>query len=311
MRIAVIGAGGVGGYFGARLQAAGEDVAFVQRGEHGAAMRREGLRIASPLGDLVLPEVSVVAPEDAARAGPVDFALIAVKSIHTDAAADAAAALLGPETAVLSLQNGVENEDRLAARLGADRVLGGLCYILALIEAPGRIRHGMRTARIEFGERDGAPRPRAEAFRHACENAGIDVALVADVEAAIWTKFTLLCAHNGMTALARAPIGPIRDDPDGRATLEECARETMAVAAARGVALDPAVIADPMFLFYRTPADMTSSTLYDLEHGKPLEIDWLNGAVARLGREAGVATPVNRCIYAALKPRAAGAPPGR
>lgn len=270
MKIAVIGAGGVGGYFGARLQAAGEEVTFVQRGEHGAAMRRNGLAVASPLGDLALPHVAVVGPGEAASIGPVDLVLVAVKSIHTDAAADTAAAMLGPDTAVLSLQNGVENEDRLAARLGAGRVLGGLCYILALIDTPGRIRHGMRTARIEFGERDGRATARAEAFRAACANAGIDVILADDVAAAIWTKFTLLCAHNGMTAL----------------------------------------VEDPMVLFDSVPADMTSSTLYDLEHGKPLEIDWLNGAVARLGREAGVPTPVNRCIYAALKPRAAGAPRG-
>lgn len=306
MRIAVIGAGGVGGYFGARLYAAGEDVLFVQRGAHGEAMRREGLRIASPLGDLDLPRVAVVAPEEAASAAPVDLVLVTVKSIHTDSAADAASALLGPDTAVLSLQNGVENEDRLAARLGVGRVLAGLCYILALIEAPGRIRHGMKTARIEFGERTGGTSPRAEAFRDVCVNAGIDVVLAADVEAAIWTKFTMLCAHNGMTALARTAIGPVRDDPDGRAVLEVCARETMALAAARGVRLDPALAADPMVLFDRVPADMTSSTLHDLEHGKPLEIDWLNGAVVRLGRKAGVATPVNQCIYAALKPHAAG-----
>ncbi len=307
MKIGVIGAGGVGGYFGARLQAAGEEVVFVQCGAHGAAMRRDGLKIASPLGDCALPEVAVVAPGEAAAVGPVDLVLIAVKSIHTDEAAEVAAAMIGPHTAVLSLQNGVENEDRLAARLGPECVLGGLCYILALIEAPGLVRHGMKTARIEFGERDGQASERAESFRRACENAGIEVVLTSDVEAAIWTKFTLLCAHNGMTALARAPIGPIRADPDGRAVLEICARETMAVAAARGVTLDPALVEDPMFLFDRVPADMTSSTLYDLEHGKPLEIDWLNGAVVRLGREAGIPTPVNRCIYAGLKLHVAGA----
>lgn len=310
MRIAVIGAGGVGGYFGARLQAAGEDVVFVQRGEHGAEMRRSGLRVASPLGDLALPEVTVAAPEETGGIGPVDLVLVTVKSIHTEAAAEAAAPLLGPDTAVLSLQNGVENEERLAKRLGAGRVLGGLCYILSLIEAPARISHRMATARIEFGERGGGPSPRAQALRAAFAKAGIDAVLVDDVAAAMWTKFTLLCAHNGMTALARAPIGPIRGDRDGRAALEACARETMAVAAARGAALAAELAADPMVLFDRVPADMTSSTLYDLEHGKPLEIDWLNGAVVRFGRAAGIPTPVNLCIYAALKPRAAGAPGG-
>ena len=311
MKIGVIGAGGVGGYFGARLQAAGEEVVFVQRGEHGAAMRARGLRVTSPLGDLALPDVTVLDPAEAGAAGPVDLALVTVKSIHTESAAEAAAAMTGPRTAVLSLQNGVENEDLLAARLGAGRLLGGLCYILSLIESPGVIRHGMKTARIEFGERSGGGSARVEAFRRACENAGIDAVVMDDVDAAIWTKFTMLCAHNGMTALARAPIGPIREDADGRAVLEACARETMALAAARGVTLDDALAADPMVLLDRTPWEMTSSTLYDLEHGKPLEIDWLNGAVARLSREAGLAAPVNRCIYAALKPWAAGTPPPR
>ena len=311
MKIGVIGAGGVGGYFGARLHAAGEEVTFVQRGEHGAAMRARGLRVISPLGDLALPDPVVLAPGEAGAAGPVDLVLVTVKSIHTESAADAAAAMTGPHTAVLSLQNGVENEDLLAARLGAGRVLGGLCYILSLIESPGVVRHAMKTARIEFGERGGGASPRVEAFRSACENAGVEAVVMEDIEAAIWTKFTALCAHNGMTALARAPIGPIREDPDGRAVLEACARETMALAAARGVALDPALVADPMVLFDRVPRDMTSSTLHDLEHGKPLEIDWLNGAAARLSREAGLAAPVNRCIYAALKPWATGTPPPR
>ncbi len=310
MRIAIIGAGGVGGYFGARLQAAGQEVLFVQRGAHGAAMRDGGLKVTSLLGDLSLPRVSVAAPEEAAAHGPVDLVLVTVKSIHTDAAAEAAAGLLGPDTMVLSLQNGVENEDRLARRLGAERVLGGLCYILALIDAPGRIRHGMRMARIEFGERSGGVSARTTALLEIFRGAGIDAATADDVDAAIWTKFTLLCAHNGMTALARTAIGPIRSDPHGRAVLLACARETMALAAARGVTLAPEMVADPGFLFDRVPADMTSSTLYDLEEGKPLEIDWLNGAVVRLGAEAGIPTPVNLVIYAALKPYVKGAPQG-
>jgi len=304
MKIAVIGAGGVGGYFGARLQAAGEDVIFIQRGAHGEAMRANGLSVTSPSGDISLPTVRAQA--DAVGIAPVDVVLITVKSNHTDAAGALAKQMLGPETAVISLQNGVENEDRLAGILGADHMVGGLCYILSLIEAPGRIQHLTPIARIIFGELDGKPTPRCEAFLAACKNAEIDTELTEDIHAAIWTKFTALCPHNGMTALTRMPIGPIRDDSDCRLMLERAAREVIALAKARGVTLPAEVVADPMFLYDRVPPDMTSSTLYDLTHGKPLEVDWLNGAVVRLGREAGVDTPINHAIYAGLKLHAAG-----
>ncbi len=304
MKIAVIGAGGVGGYFGARLQAAGEQVVFIQRGPHGEAMRHGGLSIASPAGDIELPAVRCQA--DARGIGPIDVVLVTVKADGTEAAGALAKQMLGPETMVISLQNGVENEDRLAAIVGADPVAGGTCYILSLIEAPGKIRHSIPLAKLIFGERDGITTPRAEAFRFACETAGIDVELRSDIDTAIWTKFTALCPHNGMTAVCRSPIGPIRDDPMCRAMLEAAAREVIALAHARGVTMPDDVIADPMFLFDRVPPAMTSSTLHDLTMGKPLEVDWLHGAVVRLGRAAGIATPVNDFIYAALKLHVAG-----
>ncbi len=304
MKIAVIGAGGVGGYFGARLQASGADVVFIQRGEHGAAMRASGLTVTSQLGDIALPDVHC--QPDARGVGPVDVVLVTVKSNHTDQAGLLAKDMLGPDTAVITIQNGVENEDRLADIVGSDHVVGGLCYILSLIEAPGRIQHLTPLARIIFGELDGRRSARCEAFLEACETAQIDVELTDDVHAAIWTKFTALCPHNGMTALTRMPIGPIREDPDCRSMLEQAAREVIALATARGVKMPDDVVSDPMFLYDRVPAEMTSSTLYDLTHGKPLEIDWLNGAIVRLGRKAGIPTPVNHCIYAGLKLHAAG-----
>lgn len=305
MKIAVIGAGGVGGYFGARLQAAGEDVVFIQRGAHGEAMAASGLSVTSPHGDVQLPKVRV--QTGAEGIGPVDVVLITVKSNHTVEAGQLAKQMSGPETAVISLQNGVENEDRLAGIVGSEPIVGGLCYILSLIESPGQIQHLTPVARIIFGELDKKRTPRCEAFLAACENAKIDTELADDIHAAIWTKFTALCPHNGMTALTRTAIGPIRDDPFCREMLERAAREVIALATARGVAMPEDVIADPMFLYDRVPADMTSSTLYDLTHGKPLEVEWLNGAVVRLGREAGIDTPINHAIYAGLKLHAAGA----
>ena len=304
MHIAVIGAGGVGGYFGARLAAAGERVTFVQRGAHLAAMRAGGLTVSSPLGDVSLD--SVDARADAASVGAVDVVLVCVKSAHTEAAGAAAKAMLGAETAVISLQNGVENEDRLAAIVGPGHVLGGAVYLLSLIAAPGHIRHSTPGAKLIFGERDGRRLRRAEAFLAACEAAGIDVELTEDIEAALWTKFTGLCAHNGMTALTRCAIGPIRDDPDCRAILRRAADEVLALAAARGVSLAESFRAEPLSVFLRVPPSMTSSMHHDITHAKPLEVDWLNGAVVRLADEVGLDVPVNHTIYAGLKLHAAG-----
>lgn len=304
MHIAVIGAGGVGGYFGARLAAAGERVTFVQRGAHLEAMRAGGLRVSSPLGDVTLDSVDVRA--DTADVGAVDVVLICVKSAHTEAAGAAAKAMLGAETAVISLQNGVENEARLAAIVGGGHVLGGTVYLLSLIEAPGHIRHSTPGARLIFGERDGRRTPRAQAFLGACEGAGIDVELTADIEAALWTKFTGLCAHNGMTALTRCAIGPIRDDPDCRAILQRCADEVLALAAARGVTLAESFRAAPLSVFLKVPGTMTSSMHHDITHARPLEVEWLNGAVVRLAAEVGLDVPVNATIHAGLKLHAAG-----
>ena len=308
MKIAVIGAGGVGGYFGARLAAAGNDVTFVQRGPHLEAMRANGLRLASPLGDVELP--TVMATDNSADIGPVDVVLVAVKSGHTEQAAESIKALLGPETAVITLQNGIENEDRLVAVLGPDHVMGGAAYILSLIEAPGIIRHSGQNARIIFGELDGALSPRARAFHGVCQAAGIDAHLSADIWTDLWAKFVFLCPHNGLTALTRLPIGRVREDPECREILRQATQECHALAEARGIDLPAASRDDPMARYDALPHDMTSSMHYDVTHGKPLELEWLNGAVVRMGRENGVAVSVNQVIYAALRPWVDGAVDG-
>ena len=300
-----MGAGGVGGYFGGRLAAAGTDVAFIARGEHLAALRRDGLRIASALGDAVIEPVKATA--DPAAIGPVDVVWIAVKLWGTEEAARAVAPLIGPQTAVISFQNGVEAEDLLIRHYGKEHVGGGVAHISAVIERPGVIRHNGTLQKLAFGELDGDRSRRAVALLDACRNAGIDAAIPEDIHRAIWEKFVFLVGLSGMTTLTRLPVGPVREDEDTRAMLRGAMREAAAVARARGVDL-PADAAERQLAFMDgLPHEMISSMLGDLRRGSRLELPWLAGAVVRLGRELGVATPVNNFIHGALKLHAGGA----
>lgn len=305
MNIAIIGAGGVGGYFGGHLAASGSNVAFIARGRHLAAMRESGLRIESSLGNLHLPSVN--ATDDPKSAGTADLVIIAVKLWSTAEAIDSAAPLMGPDTAIMSLQNGVDAVDLLSARFGPERVLGGSAHIAAVIEAPGVIRHNGTLARITFGELDGRRTPRAEAFLAACRVAGIDANLSDDIQRAIWEKFVLLVGLSSLTALTRLPIGPVREDPDTRALLLEVMQEVAAVGRAKGAALADDAAQRQLGFLDKVPHDMVSSMLGDLRRGNPLELEWLAGAVVRLGTEHGVSTPANRFVYAALKLHAGGA----
>jgi 2-dehydropantoate 2-reductase len=306
MRIAIIGAGGVGGYFGARLAATGEEVTFIARGAHLDAMREHGLRVLSPLGDLTVAPVR--AESDPARVGAVDFVMIAVKLWSTEEAMRTAEPLLGPASALLSFQNGVEAVEIASRRFGRGRVLGGVAHIAAVIEAPGVIRTTGTLARLTFGELDGRASARTGALLAACTKAGIDAAISPDIERAIWEKFIFICGLSGMNSLTRMPTGAIRSDPVTRAMLRDVMAEAAAVARARGIAVAPD-IADAQLRFIDTLSpEMTSSMLGDLTRGRRLEVEWLSGAVVRLGAEAGVPTPLNRAVYAALKLHAGGAP---
>ncbi len=298
MRIAIIGAGGVGGYFGGRLANAGENVVFIARGEHLAALRREGLRVGSANGDLAL---AVEATDDPATAGPADVVMIATKLWSTDEAIATARALLGPAGCVVSFQNGIEAEDRLAEVFGAERVLGGVANIAAAIEAPGVIRHTGTMAVLQFGELDNTRSPRVLALLEACRRAGIEARIPDDIHKAIWEKFVFLASLSGMTALVRLPLGPIRQDPDTRALFRQLAAEVVAVGAARGVALDESTVDMMMKRLDALPAEMHASMLGDLRRGLRLELPWLSGAVAREGDCLGVATPGHRFVYVALK----------
>jgi len=305
MRIAIMGSGGVGGYFGARLAQAGNDVAFIARGRHLAAMRANGLAIRSVLGDMTIPRPAVT--DDPAGLAPADIVLFAVKLWDTEGAAKAVLPLLATGGVVVPFQNGVESIERIGAIVGADRVMGGVAYIAATIGEPGVIAHTGTMARLRFGPVEPSQRKTAEALLASCQGAGIDAELSNDIRRALWEKFAFLSAFSGLTSVARQPLGVLRGDPDLRATLEAAIRETWSVGRAKGVALTDDFVTQQMKFTDGLPAQMKSSMLNDLEAGNRIEAPWLAGAVARMGRAMGIATPVNATLFAALKPYCAGA----
>jgi 2-dehydropantoate 2-reductase len=295
MKIAIIGAGGVGGYFGARLAQAGADVHFVARGAHLAALRRDGLRVESPLGDIHLPDVQVT--DNPADIGRADIVWLAVKLWDTEAAVQPMRSVVGPETGIISFQNGVTKDDVLRAAFGEAAVMGGVGYIAANIDRPGVIKHTGTMQRLIFGEYDGRRSSRAQALLDACVRGGINAELSDDIRKAIWEKFVFLVGLSGATATIRDTIGPIRSNPRSRAFLFDLMRETVDVGRALGVAL-PADFAEQRLNFVDgLPDVMTSSMHHDLRAGKRLEVSWLSGGVAQLGERAGVATPMNRAVW--------------
>jgi 2-dehydropantoate 2-reductase len=306
MRIAIMGAGGVGGYYGARLAAAGEEVHLIARGAHLAAIREGGLHLDSHDGAVCARPAS--ATDDAAEVGPVDLVIFAVKLWDTEEAALACRPLIGPGTAVISGQNGITAEDMLARILDPEHVMGGVSFIFAAIEAPGRIRQTGPSHTLIFGEMDGTRSPRAEAIASVCRRAGLDHELSTEIEREMWKKFVYLVGLSGMTALTRSPVGAVRADPDTRALLSAAMAETAAVGRVRGAPVPDDVVESRMAVADSLPPDSRSSMLNDLERGNRLELPWLGGTVARLGAELGVETPVNRFVAAALALHVMGRP---
>ncbi len=306
MRIAVLGPGGVGGYFGGRLAAAGEEVTFIARGAHLAAIRDTGLRVESANGDFHVQPARVT--EDPATVGPVDAVLFAVKLFDTESAAEFARPLVGPHTVVVNLQNGVESEAITAGILGADRVMGGVAYIAAVIAEPGLVRQTGAFARLVFGEMDGTLSDRGRRLEEACRRAGIDATLSPQVQVEIWRKFLMLAAVSSITAATRLPIGALRNDPDLRRLFADAIAEAAAVGRASGVALPVDAEDATMALLDGLPAPMVASMVHDLNGGRRMELDRLGGAVVRLGRALGVPTPVHAALYAVLKPYIDGRP---
>jgi 2-dehydropantoate 2-reductase len=301
VRIAVFGAGGVGGYFGGRLAQAGESVVFVARGPHLEAMRRDGLRVASVAGDFAVRPAE--ATDDPRTAGPVDVVIVAVKAWQVPDAARAMAPLLGPRTFVLPLQNGVEAADEIAAVVGQERVIGGLCRLVSYVEQPGSIRHAGVAPQIAFGELSGAPSERVLALRQAFEKTqGLSVTTPDDIGAALWEKFLFIAPYSGVGALMGKPAGLFRDVPATRALLRDAMGEVFALARARGVGLGEDIVERTLGYVDALPPDATSSMQRDILEGRPSELEHQNGAVVRLGRQSGVAVPANQFLYASLLP---------
>lgn len=299
MKIAVMGSGGVGGYFGARLQQAGHEVKFIARGRHLQALKAEGLTLKSPLGDAKL---RIQAFEKPADAGPADVVMFAVKLWDTEGAAEQLRPLVGPQTSVVPFQNGVESIERLRKFFPEKAVLGGSAYIATRIAEPGVIEHIGTMSRLQFGPVLASQRPAAEAFLAACRQAGINAELAEDIVRANWEKFVLLVGLSGATALSRAPLGTVRGDPELRWLFEQAMRETWSLGRAKSVALADDFVETRLQLADTLPAEMRASMAHDLQAGGRLEAPWLCGAVARMSREAGLEAPVNAAIYAGLKP---------
>ncbi|WP_432846509.1 ketopantoate reductase family protein [Amycolatopsis sp. CA-161197] len=294
MRVVVMGTGGVGGYFGARLAHGGHDVSFIARGKHLEALRANGLRVESPLGDLHLPKIDVT--DDPTRLAPADLVLFGVKLWDTETSAELIKPLLTDRTAVVSFQNGVVKDDILRRVLGPEHVIGGVCYIAATIAEPGVIRHTGTLQKLVFGEYDGTSSARVQKFHDACAESNIDVEISTEIEQTIWEKFVFLVGLSGTTSTARTTIGPIRANPRSRAFLHDVMAEVVEVARAQGVAL-PADYADDRLAFTDgVPEGMTSSMHHDLERGNRLEVTWLSGDVVERGKALGVPTPCNRAI---------------
>ncbi len=295
MRIAIMGSGGVGGYFGARLANGGAEVTFIARGAHLAAMRANGLAINSAHEPLHLPKVN--ATDDPRSIGPVDIVLFSVKLWDTESAARSLLPIVRPHTGVISFQNGVQKDEILRQVFGADAVMGGVAYMATTIGRPGVITQTGTMQRILFGEYDGKHSQRAEALLAAGKAGGINAEISDDIRRAIWEKFSFLVGLSGSTTSMRLPLGPIRSNPRTRQFLLDLMRETVAVGRAQGVKLPDDFAEQRLGFIDGLPADMASSMHHDLERGRPLEVRWLSGGVAESGAKIGVPTPVNRAVH--------------
>jgi 2-dehydropantoate 2-reductase len=300
MRIAVIGAGGVGGYFGGRLAAAGNQVQFLARGRHLAAMRAGGLRIESDLGASTVAQPD--ATDDPSQLKTAEVVLVTVKLWDLRQTGHDIASCVGAGTVVIPFQNGVESVDLLAEAIPRERIAGGVAYISATIREPGVIATTGKMARLRFGPMLESQRPVLEAFNSACKAAGVDADIAVDIRRTLWEKFVFLNALSGVTAVSRQPVGVVRADPDLRATMEASMLETLRLANANGVALPESLVAAQMQFLDTLPEGMRASMANDLAAGNRLEAPWLCGAVARMYAARGTASPVNRTLFAALKP---------
>lgn len=306
MRVAIMGAGGVGGYYGGRLAQAGHDVAFITRGEHLRAIQSNGLKLTGPTGEAVI--AGARATDDPARIAPVEVVLFCVKLFDTEDAARAIAPLLAKGGVCISLQNGVDGAQRVGAVVGEDRAMGGIAFVSALIESPGVIRYTSKAPSIKFGETDGRMSERAARFRDACKAAGFDAEVVVDIRAALWHKFVGLAVNAALTSLVRQPAGVVYHDPDLMALARAGFEEGAAVARALGVTLPDDIVEWQVRNHLAFPPQMYASMYHDLARGRRLELESFSGLIVRKGRELGIPTPFHSMAYACLKPYVNGTP---
>ncbi len=298
MRIAIFGVGGAGGYFGAKLVSAGEEVVFIARGRHLDVIRQRGLCVTSTQGEMLVQPI--LATDDPAEAGKVDVIILGVKAVQVAASAATMRGMISQNGFVVPLQNGVEAASQLSDVLGVDRVVGGLCGTLSWVSAPGHIRSLGDANFIRFGELDNHVSPRTMALHAIFKAAGVNVEVPADINRALWEKFLFVVSLGGVAALKEETIGEVRDSVESRRMLELCMREIAALATARGIQLAEDIIERTLTFVDRLPEDGTTSLQRDLSQGKPSELDAWTGAVVRLGELSRVDTPVNAFIYEKL-----------
>jgi 2-dehydropantoate 2-reductase len=300
MKIAIFGTGAVGGYFGGRLAQAGEQVIFIARGKHLEALQTNGLKVESINGDFTVHPVQ--ATDDPSQAGIVDMVIVGVKAWQVPEAAEAMRPMVGPQTFVVPLQNGVDAPAQLAAVLGAEHVLGGLCGLMSFVVGPGHIRHAGIDPFVNFGELDNRTSDRTERLRQAFARANVNVDIPPDIHVAMWRKFLFIVSTSGMGALTRSPVGTYRELPETRKMLEQAMQEVFQVARASNIDLPADAVSAALAFIDGLPAGGTASMQRDIMEGRPSELEAQNGAVVRLGREVGVDTPLNAFIYHSLLP---------
>ena len=300
MKIAIMGAGAIGGFFGGRLAKAGFDVNFIARGLHLDAIRENGLKVLSPLGDFKVYPIKVT--DEPAKIGPVDVILFMVKNYDTQQAAEQIRPIVGPDTAIIPFQNGVDAQAILSNFFGAEKVLGGAAFIPASILEPGIIKHDAKLAKLVFGEFNKKTTKRTLGFLDALEKAGISGEISTDISKVLWSKLMFLTSMSAINCITRKPVGLVQSDIETIALYKDAMREVDAVAATHGVSLGEEVIENNMALAYSFPPDTKTSMFQDLEAGRRLEIEYLSGTIVRLGREKGVETPIHRTAWVAIKP---------
>lgn len=299
MRIAIFGTGGVGGFFGGRLANAGEDVTFIARGEHLQAIKSNGLKVDSLSGDFVVYPAK--ATDHVGEIGEVDLVVVGVKAWQIPETARAIKPLVGSNATVLPLQNGVDAVPRLVAELGPKRVIGGLCKIVSFVVAPGHIRHAGYDPSIVIGELDNSRTDRIEKIQTTFNRAGVETTIAEDIQVALWMKFLFIASFSGVGAIANAPVGTLRTDPEWHAQLISAMKEIYELAHARGIKLPPNAIDMAMAGVNALPAEATGSMQRDIVAGKPSELESQNGAVVRMANESGVAVPTHQAIYEHLR----------